>query len=127
LADPQRYHDLAGPGQLDLGFGLVAWVPAQLLVEIGELRVRGGGDTSAQPAEHLGPPLAQVHDPWRQAGGVQAHPQHIGRWYQQLLGRSPDKQHDAGAGVDHVPPSIHRNGRVRLVHGQHLSYRSAYG
>jgi hypothetical protein len=74
VADAQRYDDVAGPGRVDLGFGLVARVGTQLVQETGEIGVRGQGDLATKATEQMRPPLAQVRDPGRHAFGVEAYP-----------------------------------------------------
>ncbi len=67
LAQPQRDEDVARPGELHFGLGLVAQVGADLLVQGGEFRVAGEGDLAAQAGEQVGAPFAVVDDARGQA------------------------------------------------------------
>lgn len=74
MADTERDGDVAGSGQFDLRFRLVAGIGTEFVVELGECGVGSEGDLPTQPTEQMRPPLTEIDDPRRHPVGVQAHP-----------------------------------------------------
>jgi hypothetical protein len=79
------------------------------------------GDLAAEPAEQVGPPLAQVDDQRGHPGGVEADPEHVDRGSEQRRVGLADEHGHGGVGVDQVPGPVHHHRRVRLVAGQDLA------
>jgi hypothetical protein len=96
VAQPQRDDHVARPGDLDVRLGLVAGVGAQLLVQLGQPGVGGEGDLAAEPAEQVGPPLAQVDDQRGHPGGVEADPEYVDRGSEQRRVGLADEHGDRG-------------------------------
>ena len=65
-------------------------------------------------------PLVQVQDPRRQAVGVQAQPQDVDRWFEELSGDAPDEDVDSTVGGDESPVAVDDKCGIGLVSAQHL-------
>jgi len=105
----------------DVGHG----IGRELVVQLDQHAVAGGGDLLLQPLEQVGAPLRQVGDARGQPVGPQAQAQHVDRRRHQLGRRAFHQQRHQRVVGHQVPVAVHRQRRKGLVPLEHQVDRAA--
>ena len=115
----QRREDVAG-GRL-LRRVVLVWrrrVALDLRQQCRQVLAAADRDLALEPADEVGPHLAEVDDPRREPARVQPRPHHVDRWLEQRR-VDPLRQHPhAPVGRDQVPAAVDDDGGVGFVAGE---------